>query len=86
MRQLELSSLDVVSIDELAAGHRVEIVLKGQPVAEVVPLDLDALAQQRTDREAARLQARERLLALMEKGFDLGGFRINNRDELYDRG
>ena len=85
MRELELKVLDEASIRELAAGHRLKLVSDNVTVAEIVPTNLTALSDQQDQQQRTRMQARTRLLALMNKGIDMGGFKITNRDELYDR-
>ncbi len=85
MRQVQLELLDDHSIQQLAAGERVQVVLKNVTVAEIVPVDPAALSAQQEEKERLRLAARERLLETLRKGYDLGGFKITNRDELYDR-
>jgi hypothetical protein len=86
MRQLELQQLlEDASICELAQGNRVRLVFETVPVAEIVPLDAVTLNRQRVQEEREREDARQRLLELMNKGIDMGGYKITNRDELYDR-
>jgi len=64
-------------VSKAEAGEEVFFVRDGIPVARIVPISASS-------SEATRLEALERLKQTMEKGFDLGGLRIN-RDELYDR-
>jgi hypothetical protein len=77
--------LDQESVRELAAGQRLQLVFDKVTVAEIVPVNLDALAEQQRQHVERRRLARERLLAIMDRGIDMGGFKITNRDELYDR-
>ncbi len=86
MRQVQLAEAqehlaDLVS--EAEGGQRITILREGHPVAEIIPFP-DLAEPQPTPEE--RQAAWERLSALMERGIDLGGFKIESRDELYDRG
>ena len=85
MRQLELKVLDPESVRELAAGQRLQLVVDQVTVAEIVPINLVALAEQQRQQADKRRLALERLLAIMDRGIDMGGLKITSRDELYDR-
>lgn len=85
MRQISAKVLDDESLSELESGHNVILVRSGKPFAEVVPLLPEAQSPEMRSKEE-HAAAVERLRQFMEKGLDLGGFRISNRDELYDRG
>jgi antitoxin (DNA-binding transcriptional repressor) of toxin-antitoxin stability system len=63
---------------ELRAGHTLQLLQGGKRIAEIVPA-----ASQVSEQE--RIAAWNRFNALIEKGIDLGGLRIENRDELYER-
>lgn len=66
---------------EVESGQRLTVIRGGKAVAEFHPVvDSDASA-----KKIRRAEAGARLLALMEKGIDLGGLRIESRDELYER-
>jgi prevent-host-death family protein len=62
---------------EAEKGREIVITRRGVPVARLVPV-----APKLTLKERER--AIKRMIAMMEKGFDLGGLRFK-RDELYDR-
>jgi prevent-host-death family protein len=53
-------------IAEVQSGEKLTLVRAGKPVAELVPLAAE-------DDHARREAARQRLLAIMDKGLDLGG-------------
>lgn len=54
-------------IAEVEAGERLVLLRRGKPIAEIVPY----AGKRKLDPE--REAARQRLLALMDKGLDLGG-------------
>jgi hypothetical protein len=85
VRQLEISVLDEESVRELSSGQRVQLTFGNVTVAEIVPTELAALANQQRQKEEARNHSRTALLEIMNRGIDMGGFKITNRDELYDR-
>lgn len=85
LRQLQLKVLDEQSVRELAGGHRLQLVIDQVAVAEIVPINLHALAEQQAKLAEKRHLARARLLEIMDQGIDMGGLKITNRDELYDR-
>jgi antitoxin (DNA-binding transcriptional repressor) of toxin-antitoxin stability system len=81
MRQISAQLLDPESLGELKSGHRLQLVQGGRTIAEIVPVAESFLEEE----ETRRLEAVRRLSEMMEKGMHLGGLRIANRDELYDR-
>ena len=85
MRQLELNILDPESVRQLSTGQRVQLVLDDIAVAEIVPVDLAALAEEQRRKEQTRANARADLLEIMHGGINMEGFKITSRDELYDR-
>lgn len=87
MRQVSIAELEE-HLPEVEAGQRLTLVHGGKAVAEVVPIrtelpEVEPL--QKFASEEERLKAVEEFSAFLEKGLDLGGFRIESRDELYDR-
>jgi hypothetical protein len=84
MRQVSAQILDETSLDELASGHRLELVRGGKRIAEIVPVNDEAEAVSAAQTDAERRAAVERFVRWMDKGIDLKGLRID-RDELYDR-
>jgi prevent-host-death family protein len=70
-------------IAEAEAGQRLILVRGGKPVAEIVPASETDSTQEA--KEQKRLEALQRLVEMMDRGVHLGGLRIDNRDELYDR-
>ncbi len=87
MRQISAQILDETSLDELASGHRLELVRGGKRIAEIVPISAADAASESVpaQTEAEQRAAVERFVKWMDKGIDLKGLRID-RDELYDRG
>ncbi len=82
MRQVQLEDAEQqfsALIKEAESGESMLILRGGKPVAKIVPAEKPRLS------EAERMAAVERLKAIMDHGYDLGGFKITNRDELYDR-
>ena len=65
--------------EEAATGQPVTLLQGDRPIAQIIPFPAPAITEEQ------RLKAGEELLAILEKGFDLGGLRIENRDELYER-
>ena len=65
-------------IREVEAGEEITITRRGEPVARIVPVRKEKRVL--TPEQEAALA---RLTARMEKGWHLGGLRIN-REELYD--
>lgn len=84
MRQVSAQILDETSLGELASGHRLELVRGGKRIAEIVPVTEEFSSQIESDDTAHRGAVR-RLREMMDQGMHLGGLRIANRDELYDR-
>ena len=65
-------------IREVEAGEEITITRRGEPVARIVPIRKGRRVLT-PEQEAALERTRKR----MEKGWHLGGVRVN-RDELYD--
>lgn len=83
MRQVQLSEDDhqlATLVSEVEAGESVTLLRGERPVAQIIPFP-----QAEEQMSADRLAAIEELKAIMDKGYDLGGFRIEDRDALYDR-
>lgn len=59
---------------ELVAGKRVVDILPSANSSEPIWKD-----------EEERLQAIDRVMEKLRRGYDLGGFKITDRDALYDR-
>jgi antitoxin (DNA-binding transcriptional repressor) of toxin-antitoxin stability system len=76
IEELEEHTADLIS--EVEAGHRLTLVRSGKAIADIVPRESEP-------SEEERIAAGVELLAMMRKGIDLGGLRIDNRDELYER-
>ncbi len=83
MRQISAQLLDHDSLAELESGHRLELVQGGRTIAEIVPIGTTPEESGLTEQK--RHQAFRRLKEIMDQGIDLGGLRISNRDELYER-
>ena len=66
-------------IREVENGEGFLITRRGRPVAHIVPHEVDRM------RDPAWVQARDELMALLEKGLPLGGARMENRDEVHER-
>ncbi len=66
---------------EVESGQRLTVIRGGKAIAEFRPV-IDSAA---SVTQTGRAEAGARLLALMEKGIDLGGLKIESRDELYQR-
>jgi prevent-host-death family protein len=64
-------------IREVEAGEEITITRRGEPVARLIPMRRNRVLT--PEQEAALVRTRKR----MEKGWHLGGVRVN-RDELYD--
>jgi prevent-host-death family protein len=64
-------------LNEVAAGQEVVITRRGEPVARLSPVTRKPMT-----RERAR--AIKRMVAMMNRGVNLGGLTFK-RDELYDR-
>jgi|GEM_PF-4546459 len=81
MRQISAQLLDHESLVELESGHRLQLVQGGRTIAEIVPI----VESSSEDGETQHLQAARHLSIMLHKGMHLGGLRITNRDELYER-
>ena len=66
-------------VAEALAGEPVVLTEDGRTVARIVPHETLVSKEEHA-------AAVERLMVLLNEGFDLGGVRIHDRDELYDRG
>ncbi len=51
-----------------------------ESLAKIIEDGLDVL-----EKEWVRQEAHNRLIARMKKGYNLGGFKLKSRDEIYDR-
>jgi antitoxin (DNA-binding transcriptional repressor) of toxin-antitoxin stability system len=83
MRNVQLTEAeehlaDLVS--EAEAGETLTILRGDKPIARIVPFRAATPPD-----ESLRQAVVQRLIALMEQGIDLGGFKITNRDQVYDR-
>jgi antitoxin (DNA-binding transcriptional repressor) of toxin-antitoxin stability system len=75
-------------IAEAEAGQRLILVRGGKAVVEIAPGSHEAVepeSPQLWTTEEERLAAGAELMTMLRKGFNLGGLKITNRDELYDR-
>ncbi len=72
-------------IAEAEAGQRLILMRGGKAVAEIGPAPEVEETKQLWTSEEERRAAAAKFLAILDKGYDLGGFKIENRDELYDR-
>ena len=82
MRQVQLAEEEkqfASLVSEAEAGTSLTILRAGKPVAQIIPFPQPDVAT------AERQQALIHLRAIMEHGYDLGGLKIGNRDQLYDR-
>jgi antitoxin (DNA-binding transcriptional repressor) of toxin-antitoxin stability system len=80
MRQVQLSEVEqqfAALVSEAEAGQSLTILRGDKPVAQIIPFPVEAT-------KAERAAARERLIALMDRGVETGTT-WNGRDELYDR-
>ena len=66
-------------IADVEAGEEVVLTRRGRPVARLSP-EPPAVRRGSPEWQAAY----ERMVAMLERGFNLGGLKVN-RDELYDR-
>jgi len=81
IKELEEHTAELVA--EAEAGNRFTLIRGGRAVAELVPATVHADQQWATEEE--RLQAIDQLMETLHRGYDLGGFKITDRDALYDR-
>lgn len=91
MRNVSIQELEADAaglIAEVEAGQRLTLIRGGRAVADIVP-HADVVSGSETRHATAEKmthgEAVEQLMTTLEKGFDLGGFKITNRDELYER-
>jgi antitoxin (DNA-binding transcriptional repressor) of toxin-antitoxin stability system len=83
MRNVQLAEAEDHLADlvcEAEAGESLTILRGDKPVARIIPFRADTAPD-----ESQRQAAVQRLIALMERGIDMGGFKIANRDQVYDR-
>jgi antitoxin (DNA-binding transcriptional repressor) of toxin-antitoxin stability system len=81
----ELAEDTEACIAEVEAGHKLVLMRGNKAVAEITPApEVDQMPQLWKTEEERRANAVE-LLAILDSGYDLGGFKIENRDELYER-
>jgi prevent-host-death family protein len=69
-------------LKEAENGKTVTITRNGKAVARLVPMAIQPTVSKMSKKE--REKARARLMALLEKGFDLGGGPYS-RDDMHDR-
>ncbi|HEY4941789.1 MAG TPA: type II toxin-antitoxin system prevent-host-death family antitoxin [Rhizomicrobium sp.] len=69
-------------LKEAENGKTVTITRNGKPVARLVPMAIAPAVSRMSKKE--REKARARLMALLEKGYDLGGGPYS-RDDMHDR-
>jgi antitoxin (DNA-binding transcriptional repressor) of toxin-antitoxin stability system len=75
-------------IAEAEAGQRLILVRGGRAVVEINPgtgSTIEPETPQLWKTEEERLAAGAELMKIMRKGFNLGGLKVTDRDELYDR-
>ncbi|WP_150110669.1 type II toxin-antitoxin system Phd/YefM family antitoxin [Granulicella mallensis] len=80
IQELEEHTAELVA--EVEAGNRLTLIRGGKTVAEIVP---PATVAPIWESEEQRLNAIEEFMNILHKGYDLGGFKITDRDALYDR-
>jgi antitoxin (DNA-binding transcriptional repressor) of toxin-antitoxin stability system len=86
LKEVEEHPADFVA--KVEAGERLTLVCGGKTIADVVPrngTDAKADVTKKWASEEERLAAVEEFFAVLDSGLDLGGLRIENRDELYER-
>ncbi|MBB5064884.1 type II toxin-antitoxin system Phd/YefM family antitoxin [Granulicella mallensis] len=81
IQELEEHTAELVA--EVEAGNRLTLIRGGKRVADIVP-SVDSSEPIWRDEEE-RLQAIDRVMEKLRRGYDLGGFKITDRDALYDR-
>ncbi len=81
----ELAEDTEACIAEVEAGHKLVLMRGSKAVAEISPTPEVDQTRQLWKTEEERRAAAAELLAILDKGYDLGGFKIENRDELYER-
>jgi antitoxin (DNA-binding transcriptional repressor) of toxin-antitoxin stability system len=70
-------------VAEVEAGNRLTLIRGGKAIAEVVPSVGSSEPIWRDEKE--RLKAIDGVMEKLRHGYDLGGFKITDRDALYDR-
>jgi antitoxin (DNA-binding transcriptional repressor) of toxin-antitoxin stability system len=86
LKEVEEHPADFVA--KVEAGERLTLVRGGKTLADVVPRNGasdEAGLPKKWATEEERLAAVEKFFAVLDTGLDLGGLRIENRDELYER-
>jgi antitoxin (DNA-binding transcriptional repressor) of toxin-antitoxin stability system len=85
MRTVSVQELEAHT-DELTAqvqaGQRLTLVHGSKTIGDIVPHEP---ARKKWASEAERIAAVEEMMTFLRKGVDMGGFKITDRDELYDR-
>jgi antitoxin (DNA-binding transcriptional repressor) of toxin-antitoxin stability system len=81
IKELEEHTTDL--IDEVEAGNGLTLIRGGKVVATINPPAQSA--QKVWASEEERLAAVEKFMEKLRRGYDLGGFKITDRDALYDR-
>ncbi len=81
IQELEQHTAQLVA--EVEAGNRLTLIRGGRAVAELVPPAADTVSRWTTEEE--RLAAIDKVMNKHQQGYDLGGFKIIDRDALYDR-
>lgn len=83
MRQVQLHEEEhqfASLVSQAEAGESLTIVRHGKAVAQIIPFP-----ESNEPSRAERMAALGQLDVLMARGYDQGGFKTRNRDELYDR-
>lgn len=81
IEELEEHTAELVA--EVEAGNRLTLIRGGKRIADIVPSIASSEPEWKDEEE--RLKAVDRVMEKLRRGYDLGGFKITNRDELYDR-
>jgi antitoxin (DNA-binding transcriptional repressor) of toxin-antitoxin stability system len=81
IQELEQHTAQLVA--EVEAGNRLTLIRGGKAVAELVPHAAESVSLWSTEDE--RLAAIDEVMEKLHQGYDLGGFKIADRDALYDR-
>lgn len=89
MRQISIQEFErdpKACIAEVEAGHALTLLRAGKPIVEISPAPQTngLLDGQLWKTEEERMAAGAELMQILRKGSDLGGLRIENRDELYE--
>ena len=81
IQELEQHTAQLVA--EVEAGNRLTLIRGGKAVGELIPHAAESASQWTTEDE--RLAAIDKVMDKLHQGYDLGGFKITDRDALYDR-